>query len=343
MTLIKRVYHLIKSPYRKHKLFSWIASIRLFVQLKVLMLLANKSKPIHFFVLPEHMGDIVACFPVAEDIKAKNPHIKLIWITRTPYHDLVNMSPHVDHVLTIPCVGCWSRNASVLPASSVTDFTFNNRECFHCQTLHRKTAFDANVNLANYYDHGSLLEAFCKANKYSLPKNHYATLDIPPDAEQNVNELRLPDNFVAIHTSSNEAVRDWSPEKWSRLIDRIFSQHNLKSVEVGAGSSKIPDSPNLIKAGEKNLSLPETAALIRRSKLFVGIDSGPAHIANAFQIKGAILLGKYRAFSNYMPYSGFYAVRTNCQIVRAENGPAEAIEVHDVESAVSFLLAEREI
>ena len=55
------------------------------------------------------------------------------------------------------------------------------------------------------------------------------------------------------------------------------------------------------------LSVLGTAAVIRRASLFVGIDSGPAHFANALGPPGVILLGSYGPFAKYTPYSGRYA------------------------------------
>ena len=45
----------------------------------------------------------------------------------------------------------------------------------------------------------------------------------------------------------------------------------------------------------------------RRAALFIGIDSGPAHLANAVKTPGVILLGRYLTWDYYMPYTGFYA------------------------------------
>jgi heptosyltransferase-3 len=48
------------------------------------------------------------------------------------------------------------------------------------------------------------------------------------------------------------------------------------------------------------------AKIISGADFFLGIDSGPTHIANAFEIPGLILLGDFKNFKNHMPYSGAY-------------------------------------
>ena len=54
--------------------------------------------------------------------------------------------------------------------------------------------------------------------------------------------------------------------------------------------------------GKKDLN--EMAGIIKNCFLFIGIDSGFAHIANAYEKNAVILIGEFAGFKNYMPYSG---------------------------------------
>ncbi len=89
-------------------------------------------------------------------------------------------------------------------------------------------------------------------------------------------------------------------------------------------------------------SLLETAELIKRSELFIGIDSGPAHFANATNTSGIILLGHHASFKKYMPYSGNYAKGINSKIIY-EDGPACNIKVSHVYKIVQEFLTTKEI
>jgi heptosyltransferase III len=81
------------------------------------------------------------------------------------------------------------------------------------------------------------------------------------------------------------------------------------------------------------LLLLETAEVIRRAALFVGIDSGPAHLANAVGTPGVLLLGQYRTFGRYMPFSGGYADGSRATVLHAD-GPAATLTVDEVFDAV---------
>jgi heptosyltransferase III len=78
--------------------------------------------------------------------------------------------------------------------------------------------------------------------------------------------------------------------------------------------------------------------VIRRAAVFVGVDSGPAHLANAVGTYGIILLGHYRAYTRYMPYSGAYGDGRNARVLH-NDGPASALPVARVLEALAPRLA----
>lgn len=77
--------------------------------------------------------------------------------------------------------------------------------------------------------------------------------------------------------------------------------------------------------------------MIRRATLFIGIDSGPAHMANAVGTPGVILIGSYLGFKNYMPFSGSYKSGGKATIIYG-NGPVSHISVERVFQAVNNYL-----
>lgn len=80
---------------------------------------------------------------------------------------------------------------------------------------------------------------------------------------------------------------------------------------------------------DRKLSILELAYIISKAKCFIGIDSGFAHFANAFDIPSVIILGEYRLFKKYMPYSGSFATRTGSVVIQ-NDGPASFVAVEDV-------------
>ena len=78
---------------------------------------------------------------------------------------------------------------------------------------------------------------------------------------------------------------------------------------TSAGCAKRSATPAPVHPDRRTTAVAESAEIIRRAALFIGIDSGPAHLADAVKTPGVILLGRYLTWDYYMPYTGFYAER----------------------------------
>jgi heptosyltransferase III len=80
----------------------------------------------------------------------------------------------------------------------------------------------------------------------------------------------------------------------------------------------VPRPP--VHPDRRTTAVAESSEIIRRAALYIGIDSGPSHLANAVKTPGVILLGRYWTWDYYMPYTGFYADSRHCRILR-QAGP----------------------
>jgi heptosyltransferase-3 len=126
-----------------------------------------------------------------------------------------------------------------------------------------------------------------------------------------------------VHCSSDEVARSWTPEGWRALAKHAWYTHGLPVVEVGMSSVLGPGDAEGYVDLTGRCTILETAEVIRRSALFVGIDSGPAHLANAVGVPGLILLGRYRKWGEYTPYTGLYADPSHATLLRHEGPPSD--------------------
>jgi len=182
-----------------------------------------------------------------------------------------------------------------------------------------KFAGNQSINKLNYYSFGNLLSVMQQNAGLSAfddgPQHH-----IPLGVSYRIDRLALPCQFVCIHCISNEDARNWEPAKWMKLVRILTQTCRFNVVEVGLDSALSGFTDPLFTSLCGRLSLMETAEVIRQANVFAGVDSGPAHLANAVGTYGIILLGQYREFSGYMPFSGGYADGSNATILR-HNGP----------------------
>jgi heptosyltransferase-3 len=306
------------------------------VRLSCISRLSAHGRPRVAIALMDAMGDIIAAEPIARLARRRYPGAWICWITRTPFVSLPDSYPDVDRTFGVGCLTEWMLLRNLRLFDVVWDLHHDGRICLKCCIPLDKPGVLQNEH--NYYDHGNLLDMHC--DSAGLPRLADGPRSTPSSAViASVGALSLPLRFVAIHCVSSDPRRDWPADKWRQLIAAMRSE-DLAIVEVGLRPLVVAEDGDRQRALCGKLSILETAEVIRRAALFIGIDSGPAHLANAVGTQGVILLGAYAGFQSYMPYSGGYASGETATIVRAD-GPVADLEVAQVLGAVRAALGRR--
>jgi ADP-heptose:LPS heptosyltransferase len=91
-----------------------------------------------------------------------------------------------------------------------------------------------------------------------------------------------------LHIGAGTQAKTWPGEHWRSLAARLVESLDAQIILVGGPADHVPadqmlhDGPRLQVANwTGELSVVELAALLQRSDLLVGADSGPAHLAAA--------------------------------------------------------------
>jgi heptosyltransferase-3 len=288
--------------------------------------------------LVEHLGDIVAAEPVSRFARLRRPDAKIVWFTRKAYASVPAGFSAVDAVVNVTCLTEWLLLRANGIGDPALDLHINRRACPRCQIPVLKTGPAAAIDPETYYWSGNLLAVQCLSA--GLPAlTDGPSIPVDAAASNEVDRLGLPPRFVVIHCASNEVSRDWPREKWVELVAEILEEPGLPVVEIGTRAVVITRDAIRRRSLCGKLSIQQTAEVIRRAALFIGIDSGPAHIANAVGSPGVILLGGYKGFVDHMPYSGRYQNGEGAEIVRTI-GPMETLPVAPVLAAVRRRLAQ---
>ncbi|MFP3983209.1 MAG: glycosyltransferase family 9 protein [Desulfurivibrionaceae bacterium] len=104
-------------------------------------------------------------------------------------------------------------------------------------------------------------------------------------------------NVIYFNPAARWETKYWYPEKWALLGDRLTREHNSLIVLAGSKAdreylfkiSSLMKEKAAVTAGE--LSLPAIAALMDRIAAYVGLDSGPMHMAAMAGVPVAALFG----------------------------------------------------
>ncbi|HST50507.1 MAG TPA: glycosyltransferase family 9 protein [Pyrinomonadaceae bacterium] len=147
-------------------------------------------------------------------------------------------------------------------------------------------------------------------------------LAVTPEAAarvaQKLNDAGFGDDqpFALIHPAAAFDTKTWAAANFARVVEHLAAR-GIASVAVAA-----PDESKVVEAVRSNalaplagftdLSLPELTALASRARLFVGNDSGVAHVAAAVSVAQVVVFGSSNV-AHWRPWS-----RAATEVVREE-------------------------
>ncbi len=285
--------------------------------------------------LIEHLGDIVACEPIARRVREEHPDGYILWFVRKQYCELIENNPSIDAAFAVHCL----TEKEILVHSGLLnlaiDLHFPERHCALCpESWIRRlgTHIPGSVGLSNFYTFGSILRSVALFAGVT-PSDELPRVYIGENVKKAVDTLRLPPLFVVLHCTSNTSEKDWPRDKWEKLARHITAVHGCEIVEVGLQPTLNDSGLASYINATGTLSILETAEVISRGKIFIGVDSGPAHLANAVGTHGVVLLGSYLGFKKYNPFSGNYEDGSNATLLHVE-GVVAGIPLERVRQAV---------
>ena len=153
------------------------------------------------------------------------------------------------------------------------------------------------VNLCN-----DLIHYLCPESK----KNYTPSLEITGQDKKkarmiidhlNNNTFHTQSPIVVIHPGSSWPGRNWRSERFASVADRLIDKYNAKILLAGSASDKKiareialnMKNDSMIIAGKT--SIREFVGVLEQSDVFLGLDSGPTHIASATGTKLVALYG----------------------------------------------------
>jgi ADP-heptose:LPS heptosyltransferase len=112
----------------------------------------------------------------------------------------------------------------------------------------------------------------------------------------------LRNGFILIHPTATLFTKQWDPDKFGHLIERLVGQYQAQVVvSVGPEERQVAQA---IKASTTrpfvifdDLSVSDLMALIDEASLFIGCDSGPTHMAAALKKDIVVIFGSSNAIA----------------------------------------------
>jgi len=275
-------------------------------------------------VRTDRIGDVLLSTPVVEALRLKFPGANIAMLVSEQTKEILEGNPFLNEVLVdmgekasklakrlkakrfdtavvlhpTPRLA-WALSRAGIPLRVGTgyrgySFLFTKRVYEH-----RKTALrhELEYNL-------SLAEALGASLTDPQPKIFLSSEDRAWAKDRlNKAEVKEGERLVGIHPGSGGTARDWRPERFGELGERIQRELGAKVVVTGvkgerklaeAVASKMSQSPVII-IGET--SLKQLMAILEKESVFISNSTGPMHLAAAVGTPVVALFPPIRACS----------------------------------------------
>lgn len=273
----------------------------------------------------KRIGDLILTAPALTRLKRERPDAEITLVTVGAAGQLAPAIPAVDEHLNYrygrPNLALWS---SVMGTrfDTVLDFSGTDRSALlaflsgaevaatygkRARTFPRSWIFShfsrASLKTLHTVDHMvALLDAV------GLPPQaepEPVRMEIPPAVEARVDEmlagLGLDRPFAVVHPGTAREEKYWGAGRWARVMDYVAAGRGWPVVITG-GSDPAEEKhigEILARTGKGTeiavlagkLNLLETASVIHRAALALGVDTAAMHLAGAFAVPQVVLFG----------------------------------------------------
>ena len=281
----------------------------------------SKSPPGNVLIVcTQRIGDVLLSTPIAKSIKDQWPETNIDYLVLPGTESVLEGNPDIRHVLAFPHRASWHEkllqigriwrqydlSIAAVPTDRARIFAWAASSCAVGFTTPEEAGWikrrllDASINFDNLQTHTvamglELLEPLnisachrvqlprCTGQAWALRKQ---ALGIGPEA------------YVVLHPNPKFRYKMWDQNKWCELIQWL-RQRSLRVLLTG---SSAPDEmayinaivsavPNDCRSLAGQLSLAETAELLRGASLYIGPDTAVTHLAAAAGIPTIALFG----------------------------------------------------
>jgi heptosyltransferase I len=263
------------------------------------------------------LGDIAKAIPTVDTIRAAYPHLRIAWIVRRGFHDLIVGNPSIDELIVA------GRSARGFIEAGLAARRFRPQVLLDMQGLFL-TGCLARMSGAAWrctWDSGRELSWLLTGNAIvpgpptrnaveclfgfahaigipAVPLVRPAYLAEDPQLGERAEALLTdcPRPRVALHIGASEANKSWPAEHWATLVDALHADGASVLLLGGpsdaeAGRQVEERAASGVRSLVGRTTIRELAAVIAHCDLFVGGDSGATHIAALVQTPVVCLMG----------------------------------------------------
>jgi len=276
-----------------------------------------------------HIGDFVISTPIVNYITSNSPKQRIDLLVATRNKDLAKRILNINNVyalkanwvdrvkhqygyvtlyemlqIIITIILLYTNKYSVIYNLTNDEFTSIIIKCFNRgklkELLPEQKYFKTNNN-AHQLDYLSNSIGFEKLNVHHNPLDHVIILKKEKNRiEELLRTLPSDKKKIILHMDSRVPSKSWSEKNWEYLINSLIAK-NFQILLIGSKNNSLKINCNQIIDLRNSTSIGELIILLKYCDLFIGTDSGPAHLTYFTGTKAIILFSSANSFSRWRP------------------------------------------
>jgi ADP-heptose:LPS heptosyltransferase len=137
----------------------------------------------------------------------------------------------------------------------------------------------------------------------------------------------VPERFGVIHPFVKDQTRRYPIAMWVQLIRRLQQEFSFPWLVVGGPGDPQLELPAEVIQAQGRLSLGSTGYLLSRASAFVGLLSGPAHLAAASGIPSVTLFSGVSPVAEWAPLGRSLILRSDVPCAPCESKTCPVFDV----------------
>ncbi|MFH1760287.1 MAG: glycosyltransferase family 9 protein, partial [bacterium] len=276
----------------------------------------KKSRNVNkiLIIIADGLGDYMLLTPVIRALKIKYPSAQISILAKEYLKEFLEAQQLISKVITNPLAGRYGHQTFFNLLNHLRKINFDLILNTRIEPEYAWLTFLcwAKISLGDrsrilhsfMYNHGTFIKMHDSRHEISnnliLLKKVGADKTTPemmvnstPQAQQNISEILSGINktapIITFQVSSGGGNKPWLPEKFGALARELTKKLNANIVLIGTGKD-LPIAEIILSICPKNvmdltgkISLLELTALLQKTNLHIGVDSGPMHIASALK------------------------------------------------------------
>ena len=280
------------------------------------------------------LGDVIHALPVSYAIKETFPDARVTWVVEPPSLPLLEMNPCVDKILLFKKKDFRTLKGfmreffpfkhelqeqtfdavldlqGLFKSAAIAFFAKSNIKLGICNM--REMSDKISTPVVGENAQGHIVERYldtaravgCVVDKVTFP------IQIPVEESEKAHKimehagLREGNPFVVFAVGANWPNKRWPTENFAALGDWFYNLA-VVPVLVGSGDLDVQRAQEIEAKMEippinlvNRTNIPQVAQVIRSSRLIVGGDTGPVHLAAALGVRTIMLMGPTNAERN---------------------------------------------